>query len=162
MHKLALVVAIAAIGCGSDDGGSNDVGRATVSGAVMGASIDSGAIAWRATITGTSTSLIAMHETGVACDPDISSGNTLVLQFGCALEPGSYTVVTDGSGACPNMILATLEDDGEDLAFGSGGSISLSMAESSLTGTFDIDFGEESLSGSFNLRDCGEIDLGLD
>jgi hypothetical protein len=158
MMKLGLaVVVVAAFGCGSD-GDENELGRASVSGTVMGESISAGAIAWHATVAGSNTSLIAVHETGVACDASINSGNTLVLQFGCALDSGSFTVVADGSGSCPDQILALLEDDGEDLAFATGGSVSLDSGDS-LTGSFDIDFGEESMSGSFNLRNCGEITL---
>jgi hypothetical protein len=153
-----LVVACAALGCGSD-GNDNELGRATVDGEVMGASISSGAIAWRATLAGTGNSLIAIHETGVACNANVNTGSTLIFQFGCALESGSFTVVADGGGSCPDQILALLENDGEDLAFATGGTLSLDMGETSLSGSFDVDFGEENLSGSFNLRDCGEVSL---
>lgn len=150
----------AAIGCGGDDGASNELGEATVDGEVMGESIGSGAIAWRGTISGTQSSLISIHKTGTACDTTITTGSNLRLQLNCPLESGSFTVVSDGSGNCPDQILATLDNDGEPLAFGSGGSIRLNMDEISVSGSFDIDFGDESLSGSFNLRDCGEVTPG--
>lgn len=155
-HFGLVVIAASAIGCGSD-GVSNELGEATVTGEVMGESFNSNAIAWHATVAGAAGAIISIHETGTACSTSVSSGNNLRISFGCALEPGSFTVVADGSGNCPDQILATLDTDGEATAFGSGGTIDLDMDETSLFGSFDIDFGEESLSGSFNLRDCGEV-----
>lgn len=145
-------------GCGGG-GDDNELGRATVDGEVMGQSIDANAIAWHATVAGTSLSLIAIHEAGIACDADISAGNTLALLFECPLEAGSYSVAAGGDGACPDQISVVFEDSGADIASGSGGSITLEPGDNSLLGSFDIDFGDERLGGSFNLRDCGEISL---
>lgn len=133
-------------------------GSATVAGTVAGVSITPVARAAKLTFDPEGFVVLSLDETpGTVCGDAGPTGEHLV--FGFCGEPGvgTHAIASSDAFACPGATgFAIIEqNEGEDLADATGGSITIERSDDSCTtGSFSVQFGGEQLTGTFDAVAC--------
>jgi hypothetical protein len=154
-----IAAVLLAAACGDDGGGAAECqpgGSGTVSGSVMGETIDP--VMWAGVIgLGGGTIINLDEDPGASCSEPGQTGQHLVLGFCAPPAPGTYPIVAPAAWMCPteNAFALIEHMGGSDFADGTGGTITIdAVSDDCVTGSYTAEFAGETLSGSFAAAVC--------